>query len=65
MKGTRLMCKEIFGPQIPGLKTLCLGNGHSSRHKSGRGAWLAQSEGWATLDLRVVGSSPMWGVEMT
>ena len=29
-----------------------------------RGAWLAQSEERATLDLRVVGSSPMLGVKI-
>ena len=30
-----------------------------------RGTWLVQSMKHATLDLRVVGSSPMLGVEIT
>ena len=30
-----------------------------------RGAWLAQSEEHVTLDLRVVGSSPTLGAEIT
>lgn len=30
-----------------------------------RGAWLAQTEELATLDLRVVSSSPALGIEMT
>lgn len=29
------------------------------------GAWLAQSEEHAALDLRVVRSSPTWGVQIT
>lgn len=32
---------------------------------SERGIWLAQSVEHATLDLRVVGSSPVLGVEIT
>ena len=30
-----------------------------------RGGWLAQLEEQVTLDLGVMSSSPMWGVEIT
>ena len=39
--------------------------GTAAQEQNGvRGAWLAQSEDHATLDLGVVSSSPMQGVEI-
>ena len=37
----------------------------TKNQKTTRGAWLAQSEEHATLDLEVLGSSPTLGVEIT
>lgn len=62
------MWKEGEGTELEGRPTICLierGSGAKSGSCEGKEKHrLAQSAEHVTLDLRVLGSSPTWGVEV-